>query len=178
MPITNQQSKWYAIYTRANSEKKVYEQLCRSGYVAYLPLITTYRQWSDRKKKVQSPLISSYVFVKIEEKKLTNVLSISGALRILKYLGRNAVVKDEEIKSLKLLLNYTPEAGFSMKQHLSKGDVVEVIKGSLIGLKGYYTREKNQNKIYIKIRALNSYFGAEIPLNYVKKVSSIKNLIK
>lgn len=53
---------WYAIYTRANSEEKVFEQLQRSGYKTFLPLVSTVRKWSDRKKKILTPLISSYVY--------------------------------------------------------------------------------------------------------------------
>ena len=67
--LTPKPNNWYAIYTRAKAEKKVYEQLERSGYEVYLPLTTTIKQWSDRKKKIKTPLISSYVFIKTEEKK-------------------------------------------------------------------------------------------------------------
>ena len=52
---------WYAIYTMPRAEKKVYERLVDIGVTSYLPLVTTIRIWSDRKKKVTSPLISSYV---------------------------------------------------------------------------------------------------------------------
>ena len=169
MPTPNHK-KWYAIYTRAKAEKKVYEQLNRSGYEAYLPLITTVRQWSDRKKKVQIPLISSYVFIKIEEEKLNQVLTIYGAVRILKYLGKNAVVKDHEIENLRLLLNNDTNIHLAQKCNLLNGDEVEVVKGPLTGLKAHFIKEKNKHKIFINIKALNSYFGAEMPLNYVKKI--------
>ncbi|HBK70930.1 MAG TPA: antitermination protein NusG [Flavobacteriaceae bacterium] len=167
MPIPKPKN-WYAIYTRAKAEKKVYEQLACSGYEAYLPLITTVRQWSDRKKKIKTPLISSYVFIKIEEAKLNHVLSVYGAVRILKYLGKNAIVKDQEIDDLKLLLNNNIH--LTKINTLLKGDKVEVVKGPLTGLNAHYVKEKNKHKIFIKIKALNSYFGAEIPLSFVKKI--------
>ena len=168
MPIPKPKN-WYAIYTRAKAEKKVYEQLACSGYEAYLPLITTVRQWSDRKKKIKTPLISSYVFIKIEETKLNQVLSVYGAVRILKYLGKNAIVKDEEINDLKLLLDNS-NIHLTKTNMLLKGDEVEVVKGPLTGLKAHYVKEKNKHKIFIKIKALNSYFGAEIPLSFVEKI--------
>ena len=55
---------WYAIYTMPRSEKKVYNRIIESGIEAYLPLLTTVRIWSDRKKKVSLPLIPSFVFIK------------------------------------------------------------------------------------------------------------------
>jgi len=163
---------WYAIYTRAKAEKKVYEQLNCSGYEAYLPLITTVRQWSDRKKRIKTPLISSYVFIKIEEAKLNHVLSVYGTVRILKYLGKNAIVKDQEIEDLRLLLNNDNNIHLAKKCDLLKGDEVEVIKGPLTGLKAQFIKEKNKHKVFINIKALNSYFGAEIPLNFVKKTEN------
>ncbi len=172
MPIPKPRN-WYAIYTRAKAEKKVYEQLNCSGYEAYLPLMTTIRQWSDRKKKIKTPLISSYVFIKIEERKLNNVLSVYGAVRILKYLGKNAIVKEQEIEDLKLLLNNGDEIYVTEKCDLIKGEEVEVIKGPLAGLNAHYVKEKNKHKIFIKIKALNSYYGAEIPLSFIRKKEKI-----
>ena len=52
-----------AVYTRPRAEKKVNGRLEEKGYTTYLPLKKTKRQWSDRVKIVELPLISSYVFV-------------------------------------------------------------------------------------------------------------------
>ncbi|MET2984912.1 UpxY family transcription antiterminator [Aureibaculum conchae] len=168
--LDSKPNHWYAIYTRARAEKKVYEQLLRSGYEAYLPLVTTVRQWSDRKKKVKTPLISSYVFIKIEEAKLINALSVYGAVRILKYLGKNAIVKDQEIQNLKLLLNNNFNVKPVRYNKFDIGDNVEVVSGTLSGLKGIVIKEKNKHNLFVKIQALNRYLRAEIPLNSIKKV--------
>ena len=56
---------WYALYTKPRKEQKVAQQLEELGFVVYLPLKVEVKQWSDRKKKVISPLFSSYVFIQI-----------------------------------------------------------------------------------------------------------------
>lgn len=56
---------WFVIYTKPRQEKKVTAQLLANEIDAFYPLITTIKQWSDRKKKVTSPLINSYVFCSI-----------------------------------------------------------------------------------------------------------------
>ena len=56
---------WYAVYTKPRSEKKLADRLNEHGIEAYLPLRKTLKQWSDRKKMVEEPLITSYVFVNI-----------------------------------------------------------------------------------------------------------------
>ena len=48
--------KWYAVYTRPRFEKQVGQRLLEEGIEAYVPLIKTMRQWSDRKKVVELPL--------------------------------------------------------------------------------------------------------------------------
>ena len=45
--------KWYAVYTRPRFEKQVGQRLLEDGIEAYVPLIKTMRQWSDRKKVVE-----------------------------------------------------------------------------------------------------------------------------
>ena len=90
---------WYAIYTRPNAEKKVCERLILMGYDTFLPLIESVRLWSDRKKKISTPLISSFVFVNSEQSKLFESLEAKGALGILKYIGQPAIIKDQVIKN-------------------------------------------------------------------------------
>ena len=55
---------WYVLYTKSRQEKKVAESLQAIGIEAFCPLVTVVKQWSDRKKKVQLPLINSYIFSK------------------------------------------------------------------------------------------------------------------
>ena len=162
---------WYAIYTRPKS--KVYEQLKCSGYEVYLPLVTTIKQWSDRKKKIKTPLISSYVFIKVDHKKLNHVLGVYGVVNILKYLGKNAIVKEHEINNLKILLSNDFSFELSDNQMIKKGDEVQVVKGTLSGIKGYVIQEKNKHNLFVRLQALNRYVKAEVPLSFVEKVSKI-----
>lgn len=58
------------------------------------------RQWSDRKKKVEVPLLNSYVFVQLAEANRKLVFEVPGIVRYLFWLGEPAIVRDEEIKTL------------------------------------------------------------------------------
>jgi transcription antitermination factor NusG len=89
---------WYALYTKPRKEQKVAEQLKKLGFTIYLPLKTEIRQWSDRKKKVTSPLFSSYVFIQIEDSKRTEVFVIDGVLNYIFWLGKPAVIRPEEMQ--------------------------------------------------------------------------------
>ena len=92
---------WYALYTKPRKEQKVAQQLEQLGFTIYLPLKTEMKQWSDRKKKVTSPLFTSYVFIQIEEAKRQEVFIIDGVLNYIFWLGKPAVIRDEEMQLLK-----------------------------------------------------------------------------
>ncbi|KIQ18698.1 MULTISPECIES: UpxY family transcription antiterminator [Flavobacterium] len=96
---------WYVIYTKPKWEKKVAERLLEIGIESYCPVITQIKQWSDRKKKVEVPLFNSYVFVKLLESERNSVFQISGVVRYLFWLGKPAIVRDEEINIIKKSLS-------------------------------------------------------------------------
>jgi transcription antitermination factor NusG len=92
---------WYVIYTKPKWEKKVAEKLNEIGIKSYCPVITQIKQWSDRKKKVEVPLFNSYVFVQLLESERNSVFQVSGVVRYLFWLGKPAIVREEEIDIIK-----------------------------------------------------------------------------
>lgn len=97
--------QWYVIYTKPRNEKKVALELIKKGIEAYCPVKIEIRQWTDRKKKIEKPLFSSYCFVCIEETQRYDVLEVYGVSRFVYWLGKPAVVKDKEIEEIKRWLN-------------------------------------------------------------------------
>ena len=140
---------WFAIYTRPKNEKKVTEQLLNMGIVAYCPMVTQMKQWSDRKKKVETPLIISYVFVNIEDKNRNIVFEVPGVVRYLFWLGKPAVIKDVEIVSLKeglkgILTSVEVEG-------IQPGDTISISKGPFQGKEGVVSQvEKNKIRLVLK----------------------------
>lgn len=92
---------WYVLYCRSRNEKKIAETLEKMGIEVYCPLVSDVRQWSDRKKKISTPLFTCYVFVKLKEKQRELVFQVTGVVRYLYWLGKPAMVKEEEIKTIR-----------------------------------------------------------------------------
>ncbi|MFQ5710087.1 MAG: transcription termination/antitermination NusG family protein, partial [bacterium] len=80
-------SHWYALYTRPRFEKKVDLLLQEKGLESYLPLHTVLRRWSDRWKKVEEPLFSCYVFVRILLSQRIHAVQTDGVVRIVSFTG-------------------------------------------------------------------------------------------
>jgi len=96
--------RWYPVYTRSRAEKKAFDELNRKGIITYLPLHKTLKQWSDRKKFIEEPLLKSYLFVYISSKEYTEVLMTNGIARFLYFSGKVASMPEQQIEHLKKLL--------------------------------------------------------------------------
>lgn len=119
---------WYVVYTKPKWEKKVAEKLTQIGIECYCPLITQVKQWSDRKKKVEMPLFNSYVFIQIEDADRNSVFEVAGIVRYLFWLGKPAVVRDEEINVIKNSLKASNIADISVSQ-IQVGDKIKLETG-------------------------------------------------
>lgn len=120
---------WYVIYTKPKWEKKVAERLTEIGIECYCPLIIKIKQWSDRKKKVEMPLFNSYVFVKLLDNERNSVFEIAGVVRYLFWLGKPAVVRDEEINIIKNSLK-SPNIADASVLPFHVGDKIKLESGA------------------------------------------------
>jgi transcription antitermination factor NusG len=137
---------WYVLYTKPRQEKKASDSLNASGIEAYCPLVTVVKQWSDRKKKVQIPLINSYVFVNIEEHQREAVFKVSGIVRYLFWLGKPAVVRAIEIEALQKSLEGIV-ASFEVSA-IQKDTIYKIPEGPFQGFEGIV---KNINATTIQL---------------------------
>jgi transcription antitermination factor NusG len=159
---------WYAIYIRPRAEKKAKFLLEEKGIDCYLPLKKTLRQWSDRKKWVELPVISGYIFVHIEMKERLEVLQTDFVLAFVTWLGQYAVIPDEQITAMKQMLGqevYRVETDFE-KYHINQE--VRVISGPLTGMKGFLVKVKNRKKIMIRIDHIQVNMMVEVPAAHIE----------
>ena len=165
--------QWFAAYTRSRAEKQVARELEKQGIEYYLPLYTTIRQWSDRKKKVEEPLIRSYIFVHIVEKEYLPVLQVPGVVTIVRFSGKPVPVPDWQIENLKILMGARVPVTQETRE-FEKGEEVCITRGALQGLRGTITRIHSQHKLVISINALNYNVTIDIDPGFVEGVKSEK----
>jgi len=123
---------WYVIYTKPRWEKKVTAGLEKIGIEAFCPMITEVKQWSDRKKKVTSPLFKSYVFVSLSTKDRNRVFEVPGVVQYLFWLGKPAVVRDSEIHTIKKWLD-NDQVEILDTAHFTPGDKITISNGKFKG---------------------------------------------
>ena len=95
---------WYVLHTKPRSEKKVEQKLLSLGINAYCPTRPEIRFWSDRKKRIDVPLLPSMVLVNIEDKDINRVFTTPLVIRYMFWLGKRAKVRQSEVDILKKYL--------------------------------------------------------------------------
>src|SRR4029453_4324660 len=96
-------SRWYAVWTRSRHEQVVRTQLDERHVTAFLPTMTRWSRWKDRKKKIDVPLFPGYVFARFGPGGRLSVLKCRGVVSIVSFNGEPAPVPDHEIESIRTL---------------------------------------------------------------------------
>ena len=163
------ENSWMVVKTNPRAEKKVNERLINAGFTTFLPLVSTLKVWSDRKKKVEQPLISSTLFIFTSPEQLKKVYGINGVHSILKYLNKPAIVKDYEIENLRILINLKEEGEFESGGRYSKGGLVKVMRGPFQGLIANVMKTASSYRLVVEIESLGSCFLVNVSKNNVQK---------
>jgi len=161
--------QWYAVYTKSRAEKKVYAELERKGIESYLPLKPERRQWSDRVKVIEEPLIRGYVFVRVSNKEYYDVLVIPGALRYVCFEERPAVIPDCQIADLKIFMEYVGADLEVTSERIRKGDRVRVVTGPLKNVRGEVVEVRGKRRILLRFDSLGYCIHVELGANTVEQ---------
>lgn len=145
---------WHAVYVKSRTEKKAQTELQLQEIETFLPLQRKLRQWSDRKKWVEMPLISGYLFVKASRKEYDLILQSNYVVSYVRFEGKAAIVPDYQIEYLKLMLKQDSSEIEITREKLKPGQMIEVVAGPLIGLKGKLQKIKGKNKVAIELEQL------------------------
>lgn len=160
---------WYAVYTKSRAEKRVQEIMLEQGFTVYLPLVKTLRQWSDRKKKVEIPLIASYIFVNISDDEYFDVLNIPGVVAFVSFEGKAARIPKNQIDILQAAVNQDLEIEIQ-KNLIYPGEKVKIIAGPLKGAEGEFLMEKHKRNFILNMYNIGFALKIEVNASDVVKI--------
>jgi transcription antitermination factor NusG len=157
---------WLAAYTKPRNEKKVYERLVEAGYETYLPLQRTQKQWSDRKKWVEEPLLRSYIFIKITEKQYYQALTIPGLVRYVTFEGKAAPIPEKQIDALKLFMGEQFDVEVT-DEVFEPGQPISITLGKLSGFEGEVVKHKGKKKVIIRLNHITHSILVTLPKEHI-----------
>jgi transcription antitermination factor NusG len=172
---TSQIYQWHVVYIRSRAEKKAELELQNKNIETYLPLQRKLRQWSDRKKWVEMPLISGYLFVRISRKEYDQVLQVNHVVSYVRFEGKAAIIPESQIESLKLMLKQDNLEISVTQENFEVGQKIEVVSGPLIGLQGKLVKIKGKNKVAVVLEKLGYSAVIEISTENLRVFESVES---
>ena len=153
---------WYALHTRPRHEKIVVQRLQERGVTTFLPLVTELHRWSDRKKKVQAPLFSCYVFAKFEPNRVERlrVLRVEGVFSLVGGQGEGAPIPHDQIEAVRSLVE--TDIPWASHPYLKIGQRVRIRSGALDGMEGILLSRNGDQTLVISIDAIQRSLAVRV----------------
>jgi len=167
----NHTYKWYAAYTDSRAEKKVCSELDKKGIECYLPLKIEKKQWSDRVKVVENPLIRGYIFVKVSIREYYEVLNIPSVRRYVCFEGFPTSIPEGQISDLKYFVQCMNTEVEVTSERISKGTFVKIVSGPLCGVSGEVVEIRGKRSIVLRFNDLGFCIHADLGTNEVELVN-------
>jgi len=124
--------------------------LLHQGIESYCPLVKTKKQWADRKKIVEFPLFSSYVFAKVDTLEQYRIQQTAGVVSIVYHCGRPAYITANEINRIQdLLIAEDRELEVVPFDQVGIGDKIKVREGILSDWQGEVITVKGKSVVMV-----------------------------
>ena len=159
--------KWFVLYVKSRTEKKVAQRLAEKGIEVFCPTKIEERQWSDRIKKVEVPYFQSYVFAKFSPKNTNYVLETPGVVRRLYWLQKPAIIREEEMQEVIAFFNTHPQIEHA---NFTEGELVQITRGMLKDKKGIVLKN-DKHQVTLSIPALGCGFKVILHKDQFREVN-------
>ena len=140
---------WFAIWTRSRHEKAVREQLDARNIEAFLPTVTRWSRWKDRKKQVTWPLFPGYCFARFAPTDTLPILKTPGVVSIVSIAGEPAPIPEYEVDGIRRLV--ASQLQFDPCPFIKEGTMVEVVHGPLTGVIGRLVRKGSHARLILAV---------------------------
>ena len=164
MPVVR--GSWFAVWTKARHEQIVRKQLERKQVEVFLPTITRWRRWTDRRKRIIWPLFPGYCLARFFTKQRLCVLRCSGVVNIVSFDGVPAPIESHEIDGIRRLVD--TDFLYDPCPLIREGMTVEVVCGPLKGIVGNLVRKGARARLVLSVDLIGQAVSVEVDASDVK----------
>jgi transcription termination/antitermination protein NusG len=158
--MTQAEPHWFALWTRSRHEQVVREQLEQKQIETFLPTVTRWSRWKDRKKKVDWPLFPGYCFARFDPQERLPILKCSGVVSIISVEGEPAPISEQEIGGIRQLVE--SELAYDPCPMIHEGMLVEVTHGPLKGVVGRLVRKNEKARLVLSVDLIGQAVSVEV----------------
>ena len=160
LPAADADTLWFALWTRSRHEQVVREQLEQKRVEAFLPTVTRWSRWKDRKKKVDWPLFPGYCFARFNPRDRLPILKCSGVVTIISFEGEPAPIPEREIDGIRQLVE--SDLAYDPCPLIREGMQVEVVHGPLKGVVGRLVRKNEKARLVLSVDLIGQAVSVEV----------------
>jgi len=161
IPPNDKDVHWFALWTRSRHEQVVREQLTHKHIEVFLPTVTRWSRWKDRKKKVDWPLFPGYCFARFNPRERLPVLKCAGVVSIISSEGGEpAPIPETEIDGIRRLVE--SDLAFDPCPMIHEGMLVEVMHGPLRGVIGRLLRKNDKARLVLSVDLIGQAVSVEV----------------
>ncbi|MDR1745786.1 MAG: UpxY family transcription antiterminator [Tannerella sp.] len=171
--MSNNNIHWYAAKVRYQTEKKIKKYLTEHGIEHYIPFHKVVIERNGRRKSVERPVISCFVFVHTDRKTaLALPADMSITMNFIHCLdtGQMLVIPPKQMQDFMFVLDFSEETVRLKNTELAYGDRVRVIKGPFAGIEGELVRIKGHKRVVVRLDGILAVATTYIPSSFLEKV--------
>jgi transcription antitermination factor NusG len=157
---TRVEFEWFAVWTRSRHEQVVRDQLLRKQIDVFLPTVTRWSHWKDRRKQIDWPLFPGYCFARFDPRHRLPVLKCTGVVSIVSQEGEPSPIPEHEIEGIRLLVD--SELAFDPCPLIREGMMVEVTHGPLKGVVGRLLRKGAHARLVLSVDLIGQAVSVEV----------------
>jgi transcription antitermination factor NusG len=151
-------NQWFAVQVKSKREKAVALALNVKGYEEFLPLCRHRRRKCS--EATEAPLFPGYLFCRFDSQVYGSIVTTPGVIRIVGCGAQSVPVSDEEINSIRCIVNSPMEP--VPLPYLRIGEPVRIEEGALAGVSGFVVRVRNSTRIVVSVHLLQRSVAVEI----------------
>lgn len=173
--VPKAKTQWFIAECKPTKEGTIRTMLQNDDYEVYVASRTEMKVYKSRNRRLkETVMIPGKVFVRTDEAKLMNImLTYSSVWRFMidrttsdrKY----AFVPENEMQQLQYMLGNAENPVLITADSLKVDQKVEVVRGALTGLEGWFYKEGHNSYVVIKVTmGTNHYVYTEVPIEDIK----------
>jgi transcriptional antiterminator NusG len=151
---------WFAVWTHSRHEQIVRNELERREIEAFLPTVTRWSRWKDRKKRIDWPLFPGYCFARFNPEELLPILKCTGVVSVVSFAAKPAPIPAYEIEGIRRLVESNLPC--DPCPLIKEGAMVEIVRGPLVGVIGRLVRKGPRARVLLAVELLNRGFNVDV----------------
>ncbi len=158
LPPLPPRSRWFVLHTKPRQEKALAEALVGLGIAHYLPTIRKVRYYEHRRRVVDAPMFSGYLFAigdkeagfrANETKRVANIIEVADQDRLGSELRQIQVASTSGLR-------------VDSYRYLTSGRPCRVLAGPLRGVEGVIESRPRADRLILQVHALGQAIAVEV----------------